>query len=108
MVYEYRGSKKMTVKGLYVIESYPYPDFKELENRGLTHVFYAESFLLNNYTTCKNNINDLIRAMEGTDLELLIAENAFKAADQSSLVDPTNNAHRNRLEAALVQLLTDI
>lgn len=108
MVYEYRGSKKMTVKGLYVIESYSYPDFKELENRGLTHVFYAESFLLNNYTTCKNNINDLIRAMEGTDLELLIAENAFKAADQSSLVDPTNNAHRNRLEAALVQLLTDI
>ena len=101
-------TKKMTIKGLYVIESHPYPDFKELESRGLTHVFYVDSFLLNNYNTCKNKIKDLIHAMEGTDLELHITENAFKASDQSSIVDPTNEAHRNKLETGLVQLLNDI
>ena len=98
----------MIIKGLYVLESHTYPDFKEMENRGLTHVFYADSFLLNNYNTCKNNINDLIHAMEGTDLKLQIAVNAFKATDQASLVDPTNKEHRNRLKTALIQLFTDI
>ncbi len=98
----------MTIKGLYVTESNPYPDFKEMENRGLTHVFYADSFLLNNYNTCKNNINELIQAMEDTDLKLHITVNAFKATDQASLVDPSNMAHRNRLQTALVQLLNDI
>jgi hypothetical protein len=98
----------MTIKGLYVIEGYPYPDFLELENRGLTHIFYLDSFLLNNYTTCKNNIQALIKEIEGTDLELFVAENVFKAADRSSLVDPTNMAHRNQLESAILRLLTDI
>jgi len=98
----------MIIKGLYVLESHTYPDFKEMENRGLTHVFYADSFLLNNYNTCKNNINDLIHAMEGTDLKLQIAVNAFKATDQASHVDPTNKEHRNRLKTALIQLFTDI
>jgi hypothetical protein len=98
----------MVVKGLYVIENYPLPDFKELENRGLTHVFYSDSFLLNNYNTCKNNVNALIREMEGTELELHININAFKASDQSSLVDPTNMDHRNKLQTALIQLLSDI
>jgi len=98
----------MTIKGLYVVEGYPYPDFKELENRGLTHVFYVDTFLLNNFTTCENNINGLIHAMENTKLELHITENAFTASDQSSLVDPTNMAHRNKLEDAIVQLLSDI
>jgi len=101
-------SKKMTIKGLYVIENNPYPDFKELENRGLTHVFYSDSFLLNNFTTCKNNVLELVNEMEGTDLKLHINLNAFKAADQSSLVDPTNKDHRNQLKTALIQLLSDI
>ena len=101
-------SKKMTIKGLYVSENNPYPDFKELENRGLTHVFYSDSFLLNNFTTCKNNVLELITEMEGTDLKLHINLNAFKAADQSSLVDPTNMDHRNQLKTALIQLLSDI
>jgi hypothetical protein len=98
----------MVVKGLYVVENYPYPDFKELENRGLTHVFYSDSFLLNNYNTCKNNVNALIHEMEGTELELHININAFKASDQSSLVDPTNMDHRNKLQTALIKLLSDI
>ena len=98
----------MVVKGLYVIENYPFPDFKELEIRGLTHVFYSDSFLLNNYNTCKNNVNALIDEMKGTKLELHININAFKASDQSSLVDPENMDHRNKLQTALTQLLLDI
>ena len=98
----------MTIKGLYVLENYPYPDFKELEKRGLSHVFYVDSYLLNDYNKCKTNIRDLITEMEGTNLELHVCENAFRAADQSSLVDPTNMAHRNLLETSLVQLLNDI
>ncbi len=98
----------MVVKGLYVIENYPFPDFKELENRGLTHVFYSDSFLLNNYNICKKNINALIDEMEGTQLKLHLNINAFKASDQSSQVDPKNMDHRNKLQTALTQLLTDI
>ncbi len=98
----------MVVKGLYVIENYPLPDFKELESRGLTHVFYSDSFLLNNYDTCKNNVNTLIHEMEGTKLKLHLNINAFKASDQSSLVDPKNMDHRNKLKTALIQLLSDI
>ena len=98
----------MVVKGLYVIENYPFPDFKELESRGLTHVFYSDSFLLNNYNTCKNNVNALIDEMKGTELQLHLNINAFKASDQSSLVDPKNMDHRNKLQTALIQLLTDI
>ncbi len=98
----------MTIKGLYIVEGYPYPDFDELENRGLTHIFYVDNFLLNNYTTCNHNINRLINAMGGTNLSLHIAENAFLASDQASLVDPSNNAHRKKLQDAIIQLLTDI
>ena len=98
----------MTMKGLYVIENNPYTDFKELENRGLTHVFYSDSFLLNNFNTCKNNILELINEMHGTELKLYININAFKASDQASLVDPTNMDHRNKLKTALIQLLSDI
>lgn len=98
----------MMIKGLYVTENNPYPDFKELESRGLTHVFYFDSFLLNSYNTCKKNIIDLIHEMEGTDLKLHINLNAFKASDKSSLVDPTNMDHRNKLETALDLLLSDI
>lgn len=98
----------MVVKGLYVIENYPFPDFKELERRGLTHIFYSDSFLLNNYNTCKNNINALLHEMEGTTLRLHLNINAFKASDQSSLVDPGNMDHRNKLQTALIQLLSDI
>jgi hypothetical protein len=98
----------MVVKGLYILENYPFPDFKELESRGLTHVFYSDSFLLNNYNTCKNNINALIDEMEGTELKLHLNINAFKASDQSSLVDPKNMDHRNKLKNALIQLLDDI
>jgi len=98
----------MVVKGLYVIENHAFPDFKELESRGLTHVFYSDSFLLNNYNTCKNNVNDLIDEMKGTKLELHININAFKASDQSSLVDPKNMDHRKKLQTAINQLLTDI
>ena len=98
----------MVVKGLYVIENYPFPDFKELESRGLTHVFYSDSFLLNNYNICKKNINALIDEMEGTQLKLHLNINAFKASDQSSQVDPKNMDHRNKLQTALTQLLTDI
>ena len=98
----------MVVKGLFVIENYQFPDFKELESRGLTHVFYSESFLLNNYNTCKNNINALIDEMKGTNLKLHININAFKASDQSTLVDPKNMDHRNKLQTALTQLLSDI
>ena len=98
----------MVVKGLYVLENYPFPDFKELESRGLTHVFYSDSFLLNNYNTCKNNVNALIDEMKGTELQLHLNINAFKASDQSSLVDPKNMDHRNKLQTALIQLLTDI
>ena len=98
----------MVVKGLYVIENYPFPDFKELERRGLTHIFYSDSFLLNNYNTCKNNINALLHEMEGTKLRLHLNINAFKASDQSSLVDPGNMDHRNKLQTALIQLLSDI
>ena len=34
--------------------------------------------------------------------------NAFRASDQSSLVDPENMDHRNKLKTALIQLLFDI
>ncbi|HEX7468382.1 MAG TPA: hypothetical protein VF324_07345 [Methanobacterium sp.] len=98
----------MTMKGMYVIENNPYTDFKELENRGLTHIFYSDSFLLNNFNTCKNNILELINEMHGTELKLYININAFKASDQASLVDPTNRDHRNKLKTALIQLLSDI
>jgi hypothetical protein len=98
----------MNIKGLYVLEGYPYPDFKELEIRGLSHVFYVDSFLLNNYTTCKQNIRALISAMEGTHLELHVSVNVFAATDKSTLVDPSNMAHRNLVETALIQLLNDI
>ena len=98
----------MVVKGLYVIENHPFPDFKELESRGLTHVFYSDSFLLNNYNTCKNNVNALIHELEGTKLKLHLNINAFKASDQSSLVDPKNMDHRNKLQTALIQILSDI
>jgi hypothetical protein len=98
----------MTIKGLYVMEGYAYPDFKELEDRGLTHVFYADTFLLNDYSTCKNNIIRLLDEMADTDLTLHININAFKASDQSSFVDPNNINHRNQLKSRLVQLLLDI
>lgn len=98
----------MVVKGLYVIENHPFPDFKGLESRGLTHVFYSDSFLLNNYNTCKNNVNALIHELEGTKLKLHLNINAFKASDQSSLVDPKNKDHRNKLQMALIQILMDI
>ncbi len=98
----------MVVKGLYVIENHPFPDFKELESRGLTHVFYSDSFLLNNYNTCKNNVNALIHELEGTKLKLHLNINAFKASDRSSLFDPTNMDHRNKLQTALIQILSDI
>ena len=98
----------MVVKGLYVIENHPFPDFKELESRGLTHVFYSDSFLLNNYNTCKNNVNALIHELEGTKLKLHLNINAFKASDQSSLVDPKNMDHRNKLKTALIKILSDI
>jgi hypothetical protein len=98
----------MVVKGLYILENYPFPDFKELESRGLTYVFYSDSFLLNNYNTCKNNVNALIDEMKGTELKLHLNINAFKASDQSSLVDPKNMDHRNKLQNALIQLLDDI
>lgn len=98
----------MVVKGLYILENYPFPDFKELESRGLTHVFYSDSFLLNNYNTCKNNVNALIDEMKGTELKLHLNINAFKASNQSSLVDPKNMDHRNKLQTVLIQLLDDI
>jgi hypothetical protein len=98
----------MVVKGLYILENYPFPDFKELESRGLTHVFYSDSFSLNNYNTCKNNVNALIDEMKGTELKLHLNINAFKASDQSSLVDPKNMDHRNKLQTVLIQLLDDI
>jgi hypothetical protein len=98
----------MSVKGLYVIEGHNYPDFEELENRGLTHVFYFDSYLLNDYDICKNNIRELIKTLNHTDLKLHIDLNAFRASDRSSLVDPTNMDHRSRLKSALKDLLNDI
>ena len=49
-----------------------------------------------------------LAARKGTDLKLHINLNAFKASDKSSLVDPTNMDHRNKLETALDLLLSDI
>lgn len=97
----------MMIKGLNVVEGYQYPDFDELENNGLTHLFYSDTYLLNSYVTSKNNIRELLKSMEGTGLKLHIGVNAFKASDRSSLVDPTNMAHRNKLQEALVQLLNE-
>ena len=97
----------MDIRGLYLIEGNPNPDFVELENRGLTTVFYKDSFLLKDYTVCKKNVNKLISDLEHTNLKLIININGFKASDQSSLVDPTNNQHRNTLKQALLQLLQD-
>lgn len=98
----------MMIKGLNIVETYPYPDFEELEDNGLTHVFYSDTFLLNSHKTTINNIRELIKSMEGSNLELFIDLNAFKASDRSSLVDPTNIAHRNHLEESLIKLLMEI
>ena len=75
----------MDIRGLYLIEGNPNPDFVELENRGLTTVFYKDSFLLKDYTVCKKNLNKLISDLEHTNLKLIININGFKASDQSSL-----------------------
>lgn len=98
----------MTIKGLYVVEGYQYPDFLELENNGLTHVFFADTFLMNSFPTSVHNVEGLIQTMKGSDLKLFVDINAFMAADRSSLVDPTNMAHRNKLQESLIKLLNEI
>jgi hypothetical protein len=97
----------MDIRGLYLIEGNSYPDFVELENRGLTTVFYKDSFLLKDYTVCKRNLNELLSDLEHTNLKLIININGFLASDQSSLVDPTNNQHRNTLKQAILKLIQD-
>ena len=97
----------MDIRGLYLIEGNPYPDFVELENRGLTTVFYKDNFLLKDYTVCKKNLDKLVTDLEHTNLKLIININGFRASDQLSLVDPTNKQHRNTLKQAILQLLED-
>ena len=98
----------MDIRGLYLVEGNPCPDFFELENRGLTTVFYKDSFLLKDYTVCKKNLNKLVSDLALTNLKLIININGFRASDQTSLVDPTNKQHRNTLKKAILQLLGDI
>ena len=75
----------MDIRGLYLIEGNPNPDFVELENRGLTTVVYKGSFLLKDYTVCKKNLNDLVSDLEYTNLKLIININGFKASNQLHL-----------------------
>lgn len=96
------------MKGLYVIENYTYPDFEELEAKGCTDIFFADSALLRNYTTCKNNVNNILTAMQGTNLNLWLDEDSFGDGAGNSLVDPKDMTHRNRFCIALSQILTDI
>jgi hypothetical protein len=104
---KFQGLNNMDIRGLYIVEGTSYPDFVELENRGLTSVFYKDSFILNDYTVCKKNLNELTDALAPTNLKLAININGFKASDQSSLVDPTNKSHRNTLKQAIITLLED-
>lgn len=95
------------MRGLYLVEGYSYPELVELENRGLTHVFYVDNLLLNNYDAVKKNLSRVIEKIKNSKLKLIFVINAFKAADQDSMVDPSNNAHRNTLKDAISRLLND-
>jgi len=97
----------MDMRGLYLVEGYSYPELVELENRGLTHVFYVDNLLLNNYDAVKKNLSNVIEMIKNSKLKLIFVINAFKAADQDSMVDPSNNAHRNTLKDAISRLLND-
>ena len=97
----------MNMRGLYLVEGYPYPDLGELESRGLTHVFYLDNLLLNNYDIVKKNLKSLFKTIENTNIQLIFVLNAFKSSGSDSLVDPTNTAHRTKLKNALSTLIND-
>ncbi len=97
----------MDMRGLYLVEGYPYPELAELETRGLTHVFYMDTLLLNNYEAVKKNLYSVFEKLRNTQIKLIFVINAFKASDKDSLVDPTNTAHRNTLKTALSTLIRD-
>jgi len=95
------------MRGLYIVEGYPYPDLDELESRGLTHVFYMDNLLLNNYEVVQKNLKSLFKTIEKTSIQLIFVLNAFKSSGSDSLVDPTNTAHRTKLKNALSHLIED-
>jgi len=95
------------MRGLYLIEGYPYPDLGELESRGLTHVFYVDNLLLNNYEAVQKNLKSLFKTIEHTKIQLIYVLNAFKSSGSDSLVDPTNTGHRTKLKNALSRLIKD-
>lgn len=95
------------MRGLYLVEGYPYPDLGELESRGLTHVFYMDNLLLNNYNIVQKNLESLFKTIQNTNIQLIFVLNAFKSSDSDSLVDPTNTAHRTKLKNGLSRLIKD-
>jgi hypothetical protein len=97
----------MNMRGLYLVEGYPYPELDELESRGLTHVFYLDNLLLNNYDTVHKNLTSLFETIKTTNIQLIFVLNAFKSSNSDSLVDPTNIAHRTKLKTALSRLIKD-
>jgi hypothetical protein len=97
----------MNMRGLYLVEGYPYPDLVELESRGLTHVFYLDNLLLNNYDAVNKNLKNIFKTIENTELKVIFVLNAFKSSDSDSLVDPTNTAHKTKLKDALSRLIKD-
>lgn len=97
----------MNIRGLYLVEGYPYPDLVALESRGLTHVFYLDNLLLNNYDIVHKNLTSLFETIEKTNIQLIFVLNAFKSSNSDSLVDPTNIAHRTKLKNELLRLIKD-
>lgn len=97
----------MDIRGLYLVEGYSYPELVELELRGLTHIFYVDNLLLNNYDAVQKNLKNVIKNLKNTELKLIFVINAFQAADQDSMVDPTNSTHIMTLKNAISRLLND-
>ena len=75
----FQGFKRNGYPRIISVEGYPYPDFVELENRGLTTVFYRDSFLLKDYTACKKNLQELLVELDHSNLKLMVSINGFSS-----------------------------
>lgn len=95
------------IRGLYLVQGYELPDFEVLEESGVTHIFFCEDKLLKDYTTCKNQINEVILGIEDTELKLFIDISPFQNALLQS-TDPASDEDNWRKIDAISKLVTDI
>jgi hypothetical protein len=95
------------IRGLYAITRHPFPDFEELERRGLTHLFFAESDLIRDLPTSILKVKEAVNAIKNTDIELHVDIHCFND-EHYNRVDPKDIIYRDMTIQHILSLLENV